>query len=309
MSGEKTCLMTKVRVSPEANVPFSDWQAKLNEKIAIIPHFESLEISTAPGSTLNEWNIVQRFSDAQGLTEWHNSEIRKELLQELRAITGESAIAEEESTTGCPKDSVTEVLFTQVSPDKEKAYRNWMAKIHQAEAKFPGFKGVYIQSPNQKVGGTWITLLQFDTQVNLDRWLNSKEREAILEEAAPLLTSLESHRVVSPYAGWFASLTKDDGQASAWKQSMIVLLTLYPLVMLEKIFLNPRLTDLQPALAVFIGNVLSVALLAWPMVPLAIYFLGWWLSPHPKNRLLINIAGTILLLALYCAEIAILWNF
>ncbi|MBN9376886.1 MAG: hypothetical protein J0H93_00770 [Chlamydiales bacterium] len=51
-----------------------------------------------------------------------------------------------------------------------------MAKIHEAEARFPGFKGVYVKPPRETQGKTWITLLQFDTPENLDLWLHSAER-------------------------------------------------------------------------------------------------------------------------------------
>ena len=40
---------------------------------------------------------------------------------------------------------------------------------------------------------------------------------------------------------------------------MIVLLVLYPVVMLEHLYLNPLLQSLGMAVAIFIGNVLSVA--------------------------------------------------
>ena len=55
--------------------------------------------------------------------------------------------------------------------------------------------------------------------------------------------------------------------APDWKQSVIVLLMLYPIMMLELLFLNPLLASLGMAEATFIGNLLSVATPGWVLVP------------------------------------------
>jgi hypothetical protein len=53
---------------------------------------------------------------------------------------------------------------------------------------------------------------------------------------------------------------------------MIVLLTLYPIVMLEQMFLNPLWDSLSldMAEAIFIGNQLSVAATGFLLIPLAL---------------------------------------
>ena len=64
---------------------------------------------------------------------------------------------------------------------------------------------------------------------------------------------------------------------------MIVLLTLYPIVMLEQMFLNPLLQSLDMAEAIFIGNTLSVAATGFLLIPLALRAFEWWLLPRPNN--------------------------
>jgi len=77
---------------------------------------------------------------------------------------------------------------------------------------------------------------------------------------------------------------------------------------LELKYLLPRLTDLNSSLATFIGNSISVTLISWPMMPIAILFLGWWLAPKPEKRLQATLWGTIFIILLYLAEIALFWN-
>lgn len=310
-STEKTTiLINKILIRPEYTVDFAEWQAKLNAAIAIHPGFVSLEILSPILPEQPEWLLSQRFYTYEDVTNWHESEIRNKLMQELdKYLRGDRKESIQETFSGIDniKSGVTEVFVTQVNPQNEKTYREWIAKIHQAEAEFPGFRGVYMQSPKQSGGINWITLLQFDTPENLDNWLNSPERQKVLEEAKSLITSLESHRMISPYAGWFASVARAGKLPPLWKQTMLVLLVLFPIVMLELKYLSPLTAKLNLSLATFIGNAISVSLISWPMMPLAILFLSWWLIPRPEKRLQATIVGTLIIILLYLIEITIFW--
>lgn len=284
-----------------------DWQTTLNKKVVAFPGFVSLEILSPTGSVA-DWLTVQRFYSVEQAKVWRQSQEYQALLEELKGYVSEP-IEETELEASDLQGGVTEVFVTEVNPDEVKAYQDWLAKIHRVEATFPGFRGVYVQSPSSVQGKNWITLLQFDTPANLDRWLLSPERQKVLKESKPLIASLESHRVISPYAGWFSSLAKK-GSGSlppVWKQTMLVLLVLFPIVMLELRFLSPWLAAFNSALATFIGNAISVSLISWPMMPIAIKFLDWWLTPE-THPLLKTLLGTLLVLLLYLLEIALLWT-
>ena len=77
--------------------------------------------------------------------------------------------------------------------------------------------------------------------------------------------------------------------------------------MLEIRFLNPHLHALNPSVATSIGNVLTVALTTWPLIPLAVWAFRPWLFPENQPRWLVAIMPLLLVLA-YLVEIALLWN-
>lgn len=306
---EQTILTTSVCIDPTKKDAFADWQARLNSSIIAIPYFVSLEITT-PSPQESFWLIVQRFQTASALRLWRSSQEYIALMEALQAFTGDSGVAIRNMTSSAAdaKSAVAEVFITRVCPDKILAYRNWTAKIHQIEAKFPGFRGVHVQSPGPGQEN-WVTLLQFDTPEHLDSWLTSEERKEALKESAELISAFENHRVISPYSGWFAPFLKEAGELpSAWKQAMIVLLVLFPIVMLEFKFLSPYTSHLNPALGTFVGNAISVALLTWPLVPLAIVGLKWWLLPTGVHARYKGVVGTLVVLLLYLLEIAIFWH-
>ena len=127
-----------------------------------------------------------------------------------------------------------------------------------------------------------------------------------LKESEVLIASLETHRVISLYSGWFSSMAKNEEVPPVWKQTMIVLLVLFSIVMLEIGWLQPWLKEEPLSVGTFIGNAISVSLIAWPLMPLAIFFLGWWLIANDRTRTLL---GTVLVVFLYIVKIVFLGYF
>jgi antibiotic biosynthesis monooxygenase (ABM) superfamily enzyme len=86
---------------------------------------------------------------------------------------------------------------------------------------------------------------------------------------------------------------------------MVVLLTLFPVVMLELLYLSPLLQSLNLSVATFIGNLLSVAALTWALVPWANRAFGWWLRPTPSASLEVEAAGVALIIGLYALSVVV----
>lgn len=290
----------RVILQPNAEQAFIDWQAAFNASVVQVRGFISLEFLNRG----HDWIVVQRFAEEASAAGWLESVEYGELIEKLKGFASFKEMPSDEVSQA----GVTEVIIAQVNPETESEYLSWSAKIHQAEARFPGFRGAYLQKPEVGKGRNWITLLQFDTMDHLDAWLNSDERQRLLNESMPWITSLETHRVISPYAGWFASIAKKGEMPAVWKQTMLVLLVLFPIVMFELRYLTPSINFLGPSLSTFIANAISVSLISFPMMPIAIYFLGWWLAPiHQRKR--IAVLGIVVVVILYLIEIALLWNF
>lgn len=299
-----TVITLEIDVPHTSQEKFAQWQGELNATVASFPGFISLEI-IAPSTQLANWHIVQRFENATLATAWSHSPQYQGLQKSLSKLTTSKQIKHDVLDAASLQQGVTEIFVSQVSPENTAAYQEWMSKIHLAEAKFPGFRGVYVQSPKQKQGETWLTLLRFDTMEHLDCWLASDIRRDILQESSCLIKTLESHRVISPFAGWFSSVSQGCSPA-VWKQTMLILLVLFPIVMLELKYLLPVLKGMPYVFATFLSNALSVALIAWPAMPLAIRGLRWWLLPDldEKRAQRTTLAGLMLILLLYALEIA-----
>ena len=79
----------------------------------------------------------------------------------------------------------------------------------------------------------FVAILRFDSEANLQAWLDSPQRRQLLDEAAPLTAEFHTRMAQSGFEQWFRDATPAGAPApAAWKMNMIVLLTLYPVVFL-----------------------------------------------------------------------------
>lgn len=85
-----------------------------------------------------------------------------------------------------------------------------------------------------------------------------------------------------------------------WKQSMLILLALFPAVMLETLYLFPHLTSLNPVLARFLGVIIIVLSLSWVLMPQILYLFKWWLNSDSTRQ---EYTGLFIVLGLYLMEI------
>jgi hypothetical protein len=306
-AGSTAILVAKFHLRPGAEEEFTAWQAKALTRAAGSEGFLNSEI--APGSAdATLWTVTLRFRDAQSLDAWRQSQTWRDLIDAAQSFLADKSSIEVEVKDAGAEGGVIEVIVTKVKSGKEQAYRQWETRIQQAQSKFPGYLGSYVQPPITGELG-WTTLMRFESAKQLDTWLKSKERAALLREAQPLIDYAHLQRMDSSFPGWFPTDPSTGKGPPNWKAAMLVLLGLFPIVMLEARFLSPRTASLNPSLSMFIGNVLSVAATTWLTMPLFIRALGWWLFPQSEeSKFRTDVAGAALLIALFAIEVAALWH-
>ena len=298
-----TAIMTKVTFREGYEAQFAAWQSRFARMASVAPGFVSLEIIPAFAGSV-EWRIIQRFQTSNFLERWQNLPVRRQSLLDLNPIRGgaEGDVLDEIAPDFHSLSCVTEVITTEIEPGCEESFQSWAEGVQAAQAQFPGYMGTLIQAPISAEIPYWTTLVRYSAPEQLEAWLASPERKALLERSDPLVSRWKSQRLANPFGGWFPT-KPDQPPPAAWKQTSLVLLVLFPVVMLEIRFLSPLLTHAPMAIATFIGNAVSVSLVSWPLMKFAIALLGWWLTPDPKNRQRAELLGISTIAALYAVEI------
>src|SRR5919199_5914713 len=240
--------VTTVQVRQGEEGAFAGWLAELNKIVAPSPGYISAVVTPPAPPAHSDWVMVQRFQTLEQLGAWLDSDERRSLLDKSASLLvdeGTTNVIEGSSTERSPQDMVTEIITVSVKPGMEKAYRDWVDRIRQVEATFPGYRGLELQPPIPGLQDDWVSLLRFDTTEHLNAWLESDARREALREAETFVDRTREQQVATAFSGWFAFGDAPGQVPPSWKQSMIVLLTLYPVVMLELLFLNPLLHSLQ----------------------------------------------------------------
>lgn len=259
---------------------------------------------TPPNAEDGEWGLVLRFQSMEQVSVWQASEALKTVLDQMDTFIDRKGLhlTENKIDRYSPPANVATAIVTHIKPGKEIEYRDWVSKIHIAQANAAGYRGTFLQAPAPGSRAPWITLLRFDSAESLDTWFESDQRAQIIEEAKDLLR-YDLMTYTSAFPGWFPTDASTGQSPPRWKTAMLVLLALYPLLSVLKLVLPPLLEPLGPALSLFISLTVSVCIISLMLMPLLIRIFGFWLYPTGHNPQRDNIRGYLMIAAIYMAMI------
>jgi uncharacterized protein len=306
-------IVTQTCVRPESAEAFARWQDETSAVVARFPGFIKQTVMPPSPPAQVDWVILQRFANSEAAVAWLNSDERQQRVAGLAPmLVGRDDIhIVSDGGAGVLPSPVSAVISTRIKPGQEAAYRAWEQRIAAAQAKAPGFQGYRFEPPVPGVQEDWLAILRFDSEANLQAWLDSPERKKLLREAEAFTVEFHARIARTGFEQWFPLSAPGASPPAAWKQNMLVLLMLYPVVFLFGLFVqNPLLSGwaaLPFAVALFIGNVVSVLLLNY-LVPWTSTRFAWWLEPAGPNRRWIEIGGTALVVALYALMVLVFWR-
>lgn len=297
-------IVTQTRPATGQEEVFRRWQEMMAAEVAKWPCFIDQTIIPPSPPAQIDWVILQRFSSVDAAADWLHSSERLSLVDSVQSILAGSDDIHvvRDGASGVLPAAASAVISTRVKPGQEVAYRRWEQRIAAAQAQAPGFQGYRFEPPVPGVQDDWLAIIRFDSDRNLENWLKSPERLKLLKDSEFFTEHVDARIVRSGFDQWFSGGKSDAPQPPVWKQNMIVLLQLYPLVFLFGMYVQqPLLMDRMRMpfwLALFVGNVASVVFLNW-LVPWASKRLGWWLQPAGQASMKIHFLGAGVVIGLY----------
>jgi antibiotic biosynthesis monooxygenase (ABM) superfamily enzyme len=306
MTSERTpvTIVTQTCVRESSAAAFAAWQEETGRLIGRMSGFLEQKVMPPSPPLQVDWVILQRFANAESARHWLKSPDRQQRIAGVAPLlVGRDDVHIVTDDAGVRPSPVSTVISTRVKPIKVAEYRLWERKIAAAQARAAGFQGYRFESPVPGVQEDFVAILRFDTEANLQKWLESPERQKLIDEAAPLVEEFHSRVVRSGFEHWFADnpATAWPGPA-AWKMNMLVLLLLYPIVFLFGLYVGaPLLGDrlgLSSAVSLFLGNIVSVSLTGF-LSPRIALRLGWWLQPPPAVATRNSFIGAAIMIVSY----------
>ncbi|MFF7706721.1 antibiotic biosynthesis monooxygenase [Pseudomonas sp. NPDC007930] len=176
---------------------------------------------------------------------------------------------------------VTLVIHHKVRPSALAQYETWLRHTVLAAKAQPGHLGVNVIRPDS--GGTmFTTVVRFAEAEQLQHWIDSAERAALIKEVAPLLEEGDHPLVHADAEFWFTPPRADSPQPPKWKQAVLTYLVICPLTMVIPALWRP-LFERVPALGGIIpSNLLITLCIVVPVVfvimPQVTRWCSHWLS-------------------------------
>lgn len=267
------------------------------------------EQDSTPGAT--RWKITCRFETPLDRENWVNSTVLAKAHAEASPLFASSPQAISDVNDGASRMMV---VTSHVAPGREADWHTAQARLNALVVGFPGFDGLEIFKPSGD-SHNWTTVLTFRSERDLESWEGSEERRRLLSQFEE--TKQDSVNVgPAAFGTWFMARTTAPRVAPEWKQAMVVLAVLYPLVSFYDITLGNaagqglaiaghsiiRGLGLPFPVVVFLGNAVGTVLLSWMLMPAAVRLFDWWLDPAASRTQ--TIQGALLLIALYVLEVA-----
>ena len=191
------------------------------------------------------------------------------------------------------------VVVQRVPVDEMDWFMEWQRRITVEAEEFEGYQGSDLYPPSDSLHNEWVVVIHFEDQKSLQQWIGSEVRTVLVQKLSKRLGNFNLRVLPRGFGSWFADLALDTDQAAppSWKMALIVLLGLYPTVMLLTMFAGPYTHGYGLATAMLIGNILSVAILQWLVLPALNKMLAPWIKANSSDQRVLSVGGFFLILA------------
>jgi antibiotic biosynthesis monooxygenase (ABM) superfamily enzyme len=189
---------------------------------------------------------------------------------------------------------------------KTETFMAWQREVAELAGAYPGYQATEVYPPTGD-GDEWVVIVHFDDEAMLQAWLDAPERAAWLTELPDDALGFRQHTMPTGFGSWVAGQTADGTRVPHWKSFLLVLVALYPVVMLLALIVSPRTAGLGMAFAMLVGNVISVAILEWAVMPLLNRALAPWLAAHGRDGRLVSVVGAALIVAAVLGMAVMFW--
>ncbi|EKT4467537.1 antibiotic biosynthesis monooxygenase [Pseudomonas putida] len=171
-----------------------------------------------------------------------------------------------------PQHDIATLLVRHcVKRDAEQAYEQWLRRTVTAAKRYPGHLGVDVMRNRDGDQHQFTSVIRFATTVQLQAWLDSDERRALVAEVTPLLIDGDRTEANANREFWFTP-SEESTVPARWKQACVTFLVILPLSLGVPLLWQPLFTR-WPWLG---GYVVSNVLITLTIVLLVVYiFMPW----------------------------------
>jgi len=177
---------------------------------------------------------------------------------------------------------VTLIIKHRIKKGFEAPYEAWLRNIVKVAGQSEGHLGVDVVRGNHGGLQMFTCVLRFCSTEAMQRWLDSPQRQALVDEASPMLADGDQTEVNPVNEFWFSPLADAASPPPRWKQAVVTLLVILPHTLLVPLLWGPLLqlnTFLSSyVVATFLITLTIVLSVVYVFMPLATRLLAPWLE-------------------------------
>ena len=249
--------------------------------------------------------VIYRHETSATLRAWFESETRLTLVARLEKLLVKPALEFHFCSRRREPGTVSTVLAYRVKPDANEQYQEWRRRITAESAKQPGFRGTESFDSVEAGDPHHIIVVRFDSRQHLDDWLASDARAPLMEEVHAYIDDYQVRRIGTGFEGWFDYGPGTEKPPASWRQWLVILGALFPVIMGLKAILEPIFEFLPFPLAFLILLSVDVAMLTWLIMPHFSRLMNFFLRPRSTATWKTNVGGLAILAALIGTTLAI----
>jgi antibiotic biosynthesis monooxygenase (ABM) superfamily enzyme len=182
-----------------------------------------------------------------------------------------------------PDEVVTLIVKHRVKAGFEVPYEAWLRNIVKVAAQSVGHLGVDVVRGKNAGLDTYTCVLRFCSTEAMQRWLDSPQRQELVDEAAPMLADGDQTEVNPVNEFWFSPQAEAGTPPPRWKQAVVTLLVILPHTLLVPLLWGPllRLNAFLSnyVVATFLITLTIVLSVVYIFMPMATRLFAPWLSP------------------------------
>jgi len=180
------------------------------------------------------------------------------------------------------EEVVTLVVKHRVKAGFEVPYEAWLRNIVAIAGQQEGHLGVDVVRGKNAGLDFYTCVLRFCSTEAMQRWLDSPQRLALVNEATPMLADGDQTEVNPVNEFWFAPQADASPPPPRWKQAVVTLLVILPHTLLVPLIWGPvlRLNAFLSSyfVATFLITLTIVVSVVYLFMPMATRLFAPWLS-------------------------------
>ncbi|PZV16518.1 MAG: hypothetical protein DCF20_08400 [Pseudanabaena sp.] len=186
---------------------------------------------------------------------------------------------------------------------RDFAFKRWHHNLVETSKQYEGFLRCDLCPPLRCKDPVvkWYSIFHFDSPEHLNQWMESSDRKQLLASGQEIFSAYRFKSFTTGLEGWFSALSGNSEYKGLgpprWKQILVVVLGLYPVVMMQAIAFSILgiMQSWSLASSMIVNNLITSSLLSLYVMPFVSKRLSFWLKPaYRKVALRTNLIGAAL---------------